>query len=112
MNLADYQAKARLTAVYPKENEAWYLSVGLPNEVGELLNWMKKYARGDEAYQDMRTNPEKLKLIEAEMGDILWYMALLADWFGISLADAAENNTKKLLSRYNRGKILGDGDVR
>ena len=46
------------------------------------------------------------------MGDIQWYLARLADAFGIKFNDVAEENLKKLLSRKKRNKLHGNGDDR
>jgi NTP pyrophosphatase (non-canonical NTP hydrolase) len=46
------------------------------------------------------------------MGDVLWYLAALADDLGCQLSDIAEENLEKLASRYDRGVIKGAGDKR
>jgi NTP pyrophosphatase (non-canonical NTP hydrolase) len=50
--------------------------------------------------------------IKAELGDCLWYIAVLADDFGLKLEDIAEHNLKKLASRQKRGTLTGSGDHR
>jgi NTP pyrophosphatase (non-canonical NTP hydrolase) len=47
-----------------------------------------------------------------ELGDVLWYIAVLAYDLGLSLDDIAEMNLKKLTSRKARGTITGRGDNR
>jgi len=55
---------------------------------------------------------QKLEEITKEMGDILWYMARLADFLGIPFDDVATTNISKLLDRKKRNKLKGSGDNR
>ena len=106
MELSEYQANAKTTAVYPGrlDGRFFYPSIGLAGEVGELLNKIKKIARdGADANIDE---------IKGEVGDVLWYLSQICTEFGISLDDAAEYNLKKLKSRAERGTIEGSGDNR
>ena len=56
-------------------------------------------------YQGHPANPIK---IANEMGDVLWYLALLATTMGFSLGDVAEANVKKLEQRYPKGFSAAD----
>ena len=47
-----------------------------------------------------------------EMGDVQWYMARLADAFGIDFSEIFKTNIEKLASRKERNKLHGDGDNR
>ena len=47
-----------------------------------------------------------------EIGDVLWYCAVLADDLGISLGKIASENETKLQDRRKRGMISGSGDSR
>ena len=47
-----------------------------------------------------------------EIGDVLWYCALLADDLGYTLQQIAEMNISKLKSRMASGNIQGSGDNR
>jgi NTP pyrophosphatase (non-canonical NTP hydrolase) len=65
----------------------------------------------------MRDNDGKLTKeakadIYAELGDVLWYCATMADELGVNLEDVAISNINKLADRLNRGKIKGSGDNR
>ena len=65
---------------------------GLVTEVGELTDALKKHIFYG---QDLdRTN-----IIE-EMGDVCWFLALLADNLKISFEDVWERNIAKLKARY------------
>lgn len=83
MTYEEYKEKCKKYASYSKVNELEYLTLGLFNEIGELLGVEKKYTRGD---FDSIVYREK---IIGELGDIMWYVAMLEnyfmheeDWFG------------------------------
>lgn len=104
MNFNDYQDQARSFAMYPKEVEQAYLTLGLAGEAGEIANKMKK------VYRDGREiSREDMK---SELGDVLWYVAGLAGAYGLPLSEVAESNIEKLQSRADRGRIQGEGDDR
>jgi len=109
MNFNEYSQAAELTAVYPKEKELEYLTLGLVNEAGEVAGKVKKYLRGD---YDL--TPETRKIISDELGDVCWYLSRLAVVMRGSdgYETIHEENVDKLLSRMERGVIRGDGDER
>lgn len=47
-----------------------------------------------------------------EAFDILWGVAAFSDSIGFSLSVVSDNGLKKLADRYQRNKIVGDGDHR
>lgn len=110
MRFNDYQKKSRKTAAYPKIGGHGFLypAIGLAGEAGELMNKVQKVFRDDGS----KLMKEKKEEIASELGDVLWYTAQLATELGISLADIAEGNMKKLQSRKKRGTINGSGDTR
>ena len=113
MHFNEYQIATRETDLGTGERHnikpTWlYYVLGVGGETGELLEKIKKHFRDD--YGVM--TDEKKKEIIKEMGDIQWYLARLADAFGIKFNDVAEENLKKLLSRKKRNKLHGNGDDR
>lgn len=110
MTFDDYQKKSRATAQFPREglSPLYYLTLGLVGEAGEIANKVKKIIRDDGGI----ASEEKRKMIQNEMGDVLWYMAQLATELDFSFDEVAVANLEKLLSRQRRGVIHGDGDVR
>ena len=97
------------TAAQDVLSPGWlYYALGISGECGELTEKIKKLFRdkGGVIDEDFRDDVVK------EMGDILWYMARMADAFDIPFGYVAETNSKKLISRMVRGKIHGDGDDR
>jgi NTP pyrophosphatase (non-canonical NTP hydrolase) len=47
-----------------------------------------------------------------ELGDCLWYMALAAAEFGVTLEEVAQQNLAKLAARQRAGTLSGNGDHR
>lgn len=109
MKMNDYQAQALLTAG-PKDgkNEMLNLVLGLVGESGEIAEKFKKLIRD----HDSDESKVDAKDLTKELGDIMWYIAVLANYFDIKMDDIAETNIEKLASRQKRGVIGGSGDNR
>lgn len=110
MNFNDYQQKAIVTNLRKDDEfkELMQQVLGLADESGEVLAKFKKWIRDDDANFD-KLDKENIK---KELGDILWYIAVVADDLGISLDDIARYNIEKLASRHTRGTLKGSGDNR
>lgn len=109
MNLDDYQTAAlRTAAPKDKQNEIFHLVLGLTGEAGEIAEKAKKIVR------DKKSDFSQLDLddLTKELGDVLWYVAVLADHFDIPLSQVADKNIAKLADRQKRGLIGGSGDNR
>lgn len=107
-----YQTQTRSTAQYPNVGECSiiglsYLGLGL-GEAGEVQGKIKKVIRDDLGI----VTYEKKEEILAELGDVLWYVARIADELHVPLSEVAESNLRKLKSRHDRGVITGSGDNR
>jgi len=107
MHFTDYQAAAENTAIYPRSQGLYYTVLGLTNEAGEVAGLLKKYIRDGEM-----TNEDLANKIAAELGDCLWYLAMVASELGLSFDSIAEKNVDKLLDRQRRGVLTGSGDER
>ena len=101
MNFETYEKLADETDLGHPIN---YYFLGLVEEAGEVAGLRKRYLR-DEGNID----PEKLV---KELGDVLWYVAMIGKQYGISMDDVAVSNIKKLTDRQERGVITGVGDER
>jgi NTP pyrophosphatase (non-canonical NTP hydrolase) len=108
MDLNDYQQAARHTAIYPEAHRVIYPALGLASEAGEVAGKIKKVLR-DQAGDFARA---PLEAIKDELGDVLWYVAVLAGDLGLSLDEIAADNLGKLASRQERGRLGGGGDRR
>lgn len=109
MKFNEYQQQAATTNIItdPTLQPICY-ALGLCGEAGEVAEIIKKNIRnagGDFS----RINADSLS---KELGDVLWYISMLADTFGITLNDIAELNMKKLNDRKDRGVIMGVGENR
>ena len=98
-----YEERASLTAIYPKEKALEYLALGLTSEAGEVAGKVKKLIRDGKGDK---------KAIASEIGDVLWYCAMLAKETKVPLNDIMKDNLKKLYSRKERGTLQGSGDNR
>jgi NTP pyrophosphatase (non-canonical NTP hydrolase) len=103
-----YQQVAKTTAIYPREQAIIYPTLGLTGEAGEVANKVKKIIRDGSDSKDEKLVSE----IKSEIGDCLWYIAVLADDFNIKLSDIASTNLEKLEKRKEKGTIHGSGDNR
>jgi len=71
-----------------------YYTIGLAEEVGEVCALVKrKEHRGEH-------NPDFFKEMTEELGDVLAYVALLAEYYNLSLTTIAAANCAKVTSRY------------
>jgi len=103
-----YQKVAKTTAIYPREQAIIYPTLGLTGEAGEVANKVKKIIRDGSDKNDERLVQD----ISAEIGDCLWYIAVLASDIGVKLSDIASNNLEKLANRKKNNTIHGSGDTR
>lgn len=107
----DYQWAATATATYPDGQEYEYLALGLCSEAGEVADKLKKLIRDNDTRLE-KLNLEQRKAIIAELGDVLWYTAMLSYELDFNFSDVASANIDKLESRKKRGVIGGSGDDR
>ena len=108
MTLDEYQEKALSTNINPGTHIFFDRMFGLVGEAGEMADKVKKWIR------DNNADWEKLdkQMMMDELGDVLWYVATLADTLGYKFSDVANHNATKLASRQARGKLSGAGDSR
>lgn len=97
MNLDEYQQLALRTAGHREDTEKvlTYTALGLTGESGEVAEMIKKaFYHG---------HPLDRKALSKELGDVLWYLAVMADGLELSLAQIASENIEKLRARYPDG---------
>jgi NTP pyrophosphatase (non-canonical NTP hydrolase) len=111
---AEYQAAAVDTALetaYKPE----YLFPGLAAEAGEVCGKFAKYVRDVNPLAKPANTETYAKFREDlgyELGDVLWFVAVLADFYQFKLEDIATMNRAKLSRRKERGTLNGSGDSR
>ena len=120
MTIDEYQQKAMSTCMDRSHNYT-YMAEGMVGEMGELMSKVAKGVRKGKMKVSSNTlvllaskqeRPEILEGLKSELGDILWFVAGMADVMGWSLEEVAQANIDKLASRKERGVIQGDGDNR
>jgi NTP pyrophosphatase (non-canonical NTP hydrolase) len=102
-NFNTYQKWTKESAIYPHSKAFYYLMTGLASEVGEVLGKFKK---------EIRDGVDHSEGIKSELGDVLWYVARIADEYGWTLEEVARLNRAKIEDRRIRSVLSGDGDDR
>ncbi len=102
MHPDEYQTLA-LTTLNPKTREHTDRmlvngALGLAGEAGEVADLLKKAFYHDQGLTQAINN----KLI-IELGDVLWYVALLAQALGVTIDEIMQLNIAKLKARYPEG---------
>jgi NTP pyrophosphatase (non-canonical NTP hydrolase) len=93
MKLSEYQKLARRTEKpLPLEAALQHGILGILTEAGELADPIKKAV----IYGSAMNNEN----IREEIGDLLWYIAVVANNLGIDLDSVAYENIAKLQARY------------
>lgn len=90
----EYQRLAMRTAT-SKCRDMANAALGLTGEAGEVADEIKKFL-----FHGHPLNPEK---VVKGLGDVLWYVALMADLLNVSLDFVMEHNIEKLKRRYPDG---------
>ena len=116
MTFDEYQKQAMITDVFTLGDSAFKLTdpayiakvLGLVGEAGEVAEKFKKLIRDGKDQPDETQRQELLK----ELGDVLWYIAVLANYLGSDLEPVAKNNLQKLADRKARDVLKSKGDNR
>ena len=119
MTATEYEQQAHRTIAGHAAENITYLGFGLMAEAGEVADKIAKAVRrGDIVINNneiiiRRGSGEELtQNIAHELGDVLWFVAMLAQRIGYSLEEVMKLNLDKLADRQKRGVIIGDGDKR
>lgn len=89
MDLKDYMNRAATTDNLGEEEAIRIALFGIAGEAGSVVSEAKKWFRGDGPLPNLRDH-----VIE-ELGDLLWYIALLARRLDIDLNEVAIQNLEK-----------------
>ena len=121
MNINEYQEKAISTAVYPKKYSIIYPTIGLAGEAGEIsekiVNMMEettifsiKDDLNETEHEQYRNDIKKYRGdIALEIGDVLWYLATLANDLNVTLSKciyiAFGNHYDEFIDAQNNSSI-------
>lgn len=97
MEFNEYQNKAKLTLQKYNTDETANTVIpylGIIGEAGSVISELKKKLRDGDSYINFNN---KLK---EELGDVLWYLAVIASQNGIDLNEIAEENISKISDRF------------
>lgn len=90
MNIDDFQTHALKSVAITDKNVAAlaHRTLGLNGEAGILSNQIKKIIRD----KNGNASDEDLEVIKKRLGDVLYYTAVLAEYFNLTLSEVAEQN--------------------
>jgi len=96
VDLHEYQVLCKATAkkfnTSVEEILTWGL--GIAGEAGDVASCIKKTFIHDNDKRDG---------IRENIGDAMWYMAMICNFFGWNMQDVLDENIKKLKERYPKG---------
>ncbi len=101
MNLKEYQklCKRTTTKFEPPITEILTWGLGIAGEAGDVAGCIKKiYAHKNDQKEGIKEN----------LGDVMWYVAMICNYFGWDLEQVLEGNIKKLEKRYPKGFTIKD----
>lgn len=113
MDADAYQHYASATAIYPKGSQISalsYLGLKLNGEAGEVADLIGKHIRDDGNTTNI--TDERSTKIAYELGDVLWYVAMLSHEIGFNLNTIMHMNLDKLKKRKTTGTLQGEGSDR
>ena len=103
MKLNEFQDDALSTAFFiggEHLNSIAYCALGLTEEAGEVAGKIKKMYRDNDGILDQ----EQCDKIGNELGDVLWYLSVLANEIGLTLEEVAILNIEKRKQRKSQGR--------
>lgn len=99
MNIKDYQAFCKTTEFHQKDKEKdlMILGLGISGEAGDVAGCIKKTC----GHKDDQTAG-----IRENLGDTMWYIASICNYYGWNLGDVLKENKVKLNKRFEKGVTL------
>ena len=99
MDLKEYQELCKKTAkkFVNDEKEILTWGLGITGEAGDVASCIKKvHAHGNEGMKEG---------VKENLGDTLWYIAMICNFYGWDLQQILKENITKLEKRYSKGKF-------
>jgi len=96
LDLKEYQELCKTTAnsFQSKEQEIADWGLGVAGEAGDLAGCIKKtFFHNNDQRQGIREN----------IGDTMWYLAMICNFFGWDFSEVLGENIAKLKARYPQG---------
>lgn len=93
MNIDDFQTHA-IDSIVIKDRSVAALAhrtLGITGEAGILANTIKRVIRDKNGQAD----EEDLEVIKERLGDVIYYVAVLADFYDLKLSDIAARNMEQ-----------------
>lgn len=93
MDIDDYQLYALKSVAHPKGSVVAlaHRSLGLAGETGIIANQVKRVIRD----KDGVASEEDIAYLKERLGDTMYYVAVLAEYFDLKLSDVLEANKQK-----------------
>lgn len=110
MDIATYLEESAKTdskkffADNPKSQSILHAAIGLSTESGEILDNLKKHVYYGNDIDEVN--------IKEEMGDIMWYMAILMREMDLDFEELLDSNIRKLRKRYGEKFSMEASDSR
>jgi NTP pyrophosphatase (non-canonical NTP hydrolase) len=79
-----------------------HAALGIGGEAGEVVDLVKKYCGGR-----IEDRAELISALKEEVGDLLWYVALLLSNTDLTLGEVLDANVAKLDKRYFGSITIG-----
>jgi NTP pyrophosphatase (non-canonical NTP hydrolase) len=101
MNLKEYQEFCKKTAkkFETQEKEILTWGLGVSGEAGDIASCIKKtFAHDNDQKEGIKEN----------IGDTLWYLAMICNFFGWDFEQVLQENINKLQERYPQGFTIED----
>jgi len=113
MTFDEYQTWALTTAHTDQKHQGTLMeqtiwAMGISGEAGEVLEKWKKIV----AYKAGEITEDDKAEIKKELGDVIWYVAVMAHSLGLSFEEVIQRNIQKQNDRKQRDVIKGRGDNR
>ena len=96
MEIKEYQELVKTTAkkFKDKTHEIASWGLGVVGEAGDIAGCIKKTLfHGNDQTKGMREN----------LGDVMWYLVMICNFYGWKLEDILDENIAKLKKRYPQG---------
>ena len=88
MTFDEFQKQASKSIAIPDHSVVAlaHRTLGLTGEAGEAANMVKKIIRD----RSGKATPEDIAALKEKLGDTLYYVAVLAEYFDLNLSDVAD----------------------